>query len=75
MSRRLRIDGVEFDISGLSEQGRKQLAMLQFADSRIAEMTQMLGALTRAKANETEGLRAEIVKAKSGVDLSSFLSD
>lgn len=75
MTGKLRLDNAEYDIAALSDQARAQLAMVQFADSRIAELTNMQALLTRAKKSYIDGLEREIIKARSGIDFSTLLSD
>jgi hypothetical protein len=71
----VRIDGEDYDLSSLTEEARAQLAMIQFGDAQIAELTNMQALLTRAKKSYIDGLEREIIKARSGVDFSSLLSD
>jgi hypothetical protein len=49
--------------------------MIQFGDARIAELKNMQALLTRAKKSYIDGLEREIIKARTGVDFSSLLSD
>ena len=75
MNRKVRIDGADYDLSSLTEEAKAQLAMIQFGDARIAELKNMLALLTRAKKSYIDGLEREIIKARTGVDFSSLLSD
>ena len=75
MSKTLKFDGVQYDISSLSPEGQAQLNLLRFADQQISDLTNMQALLRRAKKSYIDGLEREIIKARSGVDFSSLLSD
>jgi len=75
MTRKVRIDGEEYDLSSLSVEARSQFELVKFADAQIAELTNMQALLTRAKKSYIDGLEREIIKARTGVDFSSLLSD
>ena len=75
MTGTVRIDGEDHDLSSLTEEAKAQLAMIQFGDARIAELKNMQALLTRAKKSYIDGLEREIIKARTGVDFSSLLSD
>lgn len=75
MTGTVRIDGTDYDAASLTEEARAQLGMIQFADGRIAELKNMQALLTRAKKSYIDGLEREIIKARTGVDFNSLLSD
>ena len=75
MTGTVRIDGEDYDLSSLTEEAKAQLAMIQFADAQIADLTNMQAVLRRAKKSYIDGLEREIIKARTGVDFSSLLSD
>ena len=75
MTQTVRIDGEERDPAVLSPEAQAQLSMVRFADARIAELTNMQALLTRAKKSYIDGLEREIIKARSGIDVSTLLSD
>jgi len=75
MTRKVRIDGEEYDLSSLSAEARSQFESIKFADAQIAELTNMQALLRRAKKSYIDGLEREIIKARTGVDFSSLLSD
>jgi hypothetical protein len=75
MTGKVRFDGKDHDLASLSAEARAQLAMIKFADAQIAELTNMQALLTRAKKSYIDGLEREIIKARTGVDFSSLLSD
>ncbi len=65
----------DYDLASLSAEARAQLDSIKFADAQIAELTNMQALLTRAKKSYIDGLEREIIKARTGVDFSSLLSD
>jgi hypothetical protein len=71
----LQLDGVDYDDALLSDQGQAQLASLRFVDAQIADLKNMTALLTRAKKSYVYELKNEIIKAKSGVDLSALFAD
>ena len=71
----LQLDGVDYDDAQLSDQGQAQLASLRFVDAQIADLKNMTALLTRAKKSYVFELKNEIIKAKSGVDLSALFAD
>jgi len=75
MTGTVRIDGADYDLASLSAEARAQLDSIKFSDAQIAELTNMQALLTRAKKSYIDGLEREIIKARSGVDFSSLLSD
>jgi hypothetical protein len=75
MTGKVRIDGEDYDLASLSAEARSQLDSIKFADAQIAELKNMQALLTRAKKSYIDGLEREIIKARSGVDFSSLLSD
>ncbi len=75
MTRKVRIDGEEYDLSSLSAEARSQFELIKFADAQIAELTNMLALLRRAKRAYTTDLENEIIKSKTGIDISSLFAD
>ena len=75
MTDTVRIDGEDYDLASLSAAARAQLDSIRFADAQIAELKNMQALLTRAKKSYIDGLEREIIKARTGVDFSSLLSD
>jgi hypothetical protein len=75
MTGKVRIDDEEYDLASLSAEALSQFESIKFADAQIAEMTNMQALLTRAKKSYIDGLEREIIKARTGVDFSSLLSD
>ena len=75
MSKRIQLGDQIFDLSQLSLQGQENFAMLQFSNSRLEEAEAKKAALLRAYNTYVGNLKAEIVKASSGIDLGDLLAD
>ena len=69
----IRIDQSLYDVSSASENSRKLVTALQNIDQRTVHKQNEMATLRRAKHAYLTDLRAEIVKKKSGVDLSALL--
>ena len=75
MTGKVRIDGEDYDLASLSAEALSQFESIKFADAQIADLKNMTALLTRAKKSYVHELKNEIIKAKSGVDLSALFAD
>ena len=75
MSQRFRIDGVEYDIETLTQEGRDLVARLTFARLRQQELSNQIALLTKAKNAYIADLKSEIIQGRTGVDLGALFSD
>lgn len=75
MTKRFRIEGVEYDIEQLSQQGRDLYEHLNFTQSSLQELNNMLAVLSKAKNAYISDLKTEIVRGRTGVDLGALFSD
>lgn len=75
MTDELRIDGELVDRNTLSPEAQKHLSLIQFAEAKLLELSNMQALLRRAQRSYLDGLKNEIVKSRSGVDLSNLLTD
>ena len=75
MTRKLRIDGAEIDPDSLSTKAKEQLELIKFTDVQIAKLTNMQALLRRAKRAYATDLENEIIKSKTGIDISSLFAD
>ena len=75
MTKRFRIEGVEYDIKQLSQQGRDLCEHLNFTQSSLQELNNMLAVLSKAKNAYISDLKTEIVRGRTGVDLGALFSD
>lgn len=75
MAKILRLDGVDYDLSTLSEEGQTLVQRIQYCKTRMKEIENMRALLTRSKNSYISALKNEIVAGKSGVDLAALFSD
>ena len=68
----LRLDGEDFDLSKASDEAKALVARLHHLDRLLEEKTNLLALLTKAKNAYIADLKAEIIKNKTGVDLSTL---
>ena len=66
MGQIIKLDGSEYDVENLSDQAKWTIEMLQFADRRIKDLTNMQALLQRAKNSYIDGLSKEVLGAKTG---------
>ncbi len=75
MSSIFRIDGVEYDIEALTQEGRDLVSRLTFTRLTLQELSNQMALLTKAKNAYIADLKIEIVKGRTGVDLTTLFSD
>ena len=75
MNQLFSIDGVEYSTDGLSEEGIGLVKQLQFTQLRLHELSNQKALMTKAKNAYIADLKMEIVKERSGVDLSALFTD
>ena len=75
MTNVFRVDRAQYDVDALSDAGRTLIERLNFAQQKMQELSNQQALLTKAKNAYIAELKIEIVKARSGVDLTSLLSD
>ena len=66
MGQKIKLDDKEYDVENLSDQAKATLASLQFATSRMQELTNMQALLQRAKNSYVDSLKKEMLSSKSG---------
>ena len=71
----LRLDGEDFDLSKASDEAKALVARLQHLDSLSEEKSNLMALLTKAKNAYISDLKTEIIKNKTGVDLSSLFDE
>lgn len=71
----LRLDGEDYDLSKASDEAKALVARLQHLDRLFEEKTNLIALLTRAKNAYIADLKAEIIKEKTGVDLSTLFDE
>ena len=75
MSSLFQMDGLEYAADTLTPEGKMLLVRLQFTQLKIQELLNQQAVLTNSKNAYISDLGAEIVKSKSGIDLSSLISE
>ena len=71
----LRLDGEDYDLSKASAEAKALVARLQHLDRLFEEKTNLMALLTKAKNAYIADLKTEIIKEKTGVDLSSLFDE
>jgi len=75
MSQRFRIDGVEYNTEGLSQEGRDLVERLTFTRLALQEMSNEMALLSKAKNAYIADMKTEIVEGRTGLDLGALFSD
>jgi hypothetical protein len=71
----LRLDGQDYDLSKASEAAKSAVARLQHLERLFEEKSNMMALLTKAKNAYIAELKTEIIKNKTGVDLSTLFDE
>lgn len=71
----LRLDGEDYDLFNASDEAKALVARLQQLDRLFEEKTNLMALLTKAKNAYIAELKTEIIKSKTGVDLSSLFDE
>ena len=71
----LRLDGEDFDLFKASNEANALVARLQHLDRLFEEKSNLMALLTKAKNAYIADLKTEIIKNKTGVDLSSLFDE
>lgn len=71
----LRLDGEDYDLSKASDEAKAIVARLQHLDRLFEEKSNLMALLTKAKNAYIADLKTEIIKEKTGVDLSSLFDE
>ena len=66
MGQKIKLDDKEYDVENLSDQAKATLASLQFATTRMQELTNIQTLLQRAKNSYMDSLKQEMLSRKSG---------
>jgi len=69
------IEGTEYNSKELSDRGILILRNLTYAEVKIREMINKKAIMTKARNAYISEIKKEIIKSKSGIDLSTLLSD
>ena len=60
------IDGVDYDLSDLSDNAKAQLVNIQFVDAQIQQLNNEWAVADTARIGYTNALKAEIAKIETG---------
>ena len=71
----LRLDGEDYDLSKASDETKAFVARLQHLDRLFEEKRNLMALLTKAKNAYIADLKTEIIKEKTGVDLSTLFDE
>ena len=71
----LRFDGVDYDLSQASDEAKALVVKVKNVDRLVEEKTNLMALLTKAKNAYIADLKTEIIKNKTGVDLSSLFDE
>tara|TARA_E500000178_G_scaffold312712_1_gene329635 strand:+ start:117 stop:458 length:342 start_codon:yes stop_codon:yes gene_type:complete len=75
MSGEFRLDGVSYSLDSVSKRARTLIQHLTFISHQIEEKSNQLALLSKAKNAYIQDLKVQIIKNRSGVDLSEFARD
>ena len=70
-----RIDGNNYRVSDLNDEGRVQLERLFFVRRKLNLLKNKIALMSKAKNSYIDDLKSDIVEGRSGVDLGLLFSD
>ena len=75
MAKTLRLGEKDYDVSVLSEEGRRTFALYQHAITQLQEAENRMALLTKARNAYIADLKNEIIEGRTGVDLGALFDD
>lgn len=66
MVQKIKLDDREYEVEKLSDQAKATLGSLQFATTKMQELTNMQALLQRSRNSYIESLKQEVVANKAG---------
>ena len=75
MDQRFKVDGREYEISSLGQEGQELVGKLTFINVKLQELQNSIALLSKAKNGYIEDLKTEIIQERTGVDFSDLFSD
>ena len=75
MDQRFKVDGREYEISSLGQEGKELVGKLTFINVKLQELQNSIALLSKAKNGYIEDLKTEIIQERTGVDFSDLFSD
>ena len=70
MINKVNVDGKDYAVEVMSDQGKKLLDLLQAVDARVKEKSDLIAILTRDKKAYIADLKSEMLSKKAGFDFS-----
>lgn len=70
----IRLDGNDYDISAVPAEALQIVARIGAAEKQIKERQMLLETIDKARVAYLAEIKAEIIRVKSGVDLSSIFA-
>ena len=70
MINKVNVDGKDYAVEVMSDQGKKLLDLLQAVHARVTEKSDLIAILTRAKKAYIADLKSEMLTKKAGFDFS-----
>ena len=67
MGQKVKLGEKEYDVENLSDHAKVTFASLQFATTRLQELSNMQAILQRAKNSYIESLKKEVLSTKAGL--------
>ena len=67
MGKKIKLEDKEYEVADLSEAAKTNLAALEFATSRMSELSNMRALLMRAKRSYMDSLKKEVISKKAGL--------
>jgi len=71
----VRLDGVDYDLFKATDECKAYISRLQHLDRLFEEKNNMIALLTKARNAYIADLKTEIIKNKTGVDLSTLFDE
>ena len=75
MAKTFKIDGNDYEIASLCDEGQKIWQALYFTLQKLDELNANQALLTKAKNAYISDLKTEIIQGRTGVDLGALFSD
>jgi hypothetical protein len=66
MGKTLKVDGTEYELDKLSNEGKITINLITYTEKRIVELTNFQAVLKRAKKSYIKGIKREILANKAG---------
>ena len=75
MVKTMQIEGKDYDVAALSNEGRKTLTNYMHVKRQLQDAENMHAVLIKARNAYIADLKNQMIRGKTGIDLSTLLSD